>query len=299
MPQTFQQSVITEFRANAGKVGGPFEGTDLLLLTTTGARSGKPHTTPLGYVRDSRRLLVVASNLGAPLHPDWYRNLLAHPTVRVELGGEEFESLAVPAEGALRDELFARVVAEAPGYAEYQEATDRVLPVVVLELPDPDAAAPPIASLADKLVEVHTWLRGELRHVHEETEAHFAARAGHEGDGEPPAPGLGLQIRQRCLAFCQALEFHHTAEDGHMFPTMEGYHPHLRDVFDRLREEHRSIGAVQSALADLLADVAIAEPDRFRAELARMTEELTAHLAYEEEHILPLLAEVPWPPAAA
>ncbi|MGW6582717.1 nitroreductase/quinone reductase family protein [Streptomyces globisporus] len=299
MPQTFQQSVITEFRANAGKVGGPFEGADLLLLTTTGARSGKPHTTPLGYVRDGRRLLVVASNLGAPLHPDWYRNLLAHPSVRVELGGEESECLAVPAEGARRDELFARVVAEAPGYAEYQDATDRVLPVVVLEFPDPDAAAPPVTSLADKLVEVHTWLRGQLRQVHGETEAHFAARAGHRGDGEPPVPGLGLQIRQRCLAFCQALEFHHTAEDGHMFPTMAGYHPHLRDVFDRLREEHRSIGTVQSALADLLADVAIAEPDRFRTELARMSEELTAHLDYEEEHILPLLADVPWPPAAA
>ncbi|MGW4036119.1 nitroreductase/quinone reductase family protein [Streptomyces sp. NPDC004778] len=295
MPQTFQQSVIAEFRANAGKVGGPFEGTDLLLLTTTGARSGKPRTTPLGYVRDGHRLLLVASHLGAPLHPD----LLAHPSVRVELGGEEFDSLAVPAEGALRDELFARVVAEAPGYAEYQDATARVLPVVVLELPDPDAAAPPIASLADKLVEVHTWLRGQLRHVHEETEAHFAARARHEGDGEPPAPGLGLQIRQRCLAFCQALEFHHTAEDGHMLPTMDGHHPHLRDVFDRLREEHRSIGAVQSALAGLLADAAIAEPDRFRAELTRMTQELTAHLDYEEEHVLPLLAEVPWPPAAA
>ncbi|MFD5202730.1 nitroreductase/quinone reductase family protein [Streptomyces sp. NPDC058375] len=297
MPQTFQQSVIAEFRANRGKVGGPFAGSDLLLLTTTGARSGAPHTTPLGHVRDGRRLLVVASNLGAPLHPDWYHNLLARPTVTVELGDEEFESLAVPAEGARRDELFARVVAEAPGYADYQDATDRVLPVVVLELPDPDATAPAITSLADKLVEVHTWLRAQLLHVHAETEAHFAARAGHGSGGEAPAPGLGLQIRQRCLAFCQALEFHHTAEDGHMFPTMEGYHPHLGHVFDRLREEHRSIGALQSALAALLADVAVAEPDRFRAELTAMTEELTAHLDYEEEHILPLLADVPWPPA--
>ncbi|MFI1931288.1 nitroreductase/quinone reductase family protein [Streptomyces sp. NPDC020330] len=297
MPQNFQLSVIAEFRANAGKVGGPFEGSDLLLLTTTGARSGTQHTTPLGYVRDGRRLLVVASNLGAPLHPDWYHNLLARPTVRVELGDEEFETLAVPAEGARRDELFARVVAEAPGYAEYQDATDRVLPVVVLELPDPDATAPAITSLADKLVEAHTWLRGQLLHVGAETEAHFAARASHPGGGEPPAPGLGLQIRQRCLAFCQALEFHHTAEDGHLLPTMRGHHPHLVDVFDRLREEHRSIGAVQTALAALLADVALAEPDRFRAELARMTRELTAHLDYEEEHLLPLLAEVPWPPA--
>ncbi|MEU0098717.1 nitroreductase/quinone reductase family protein [Streptomyces sp. NPDC006267] len=297
MPQTFQQSVITEFRANAGKVGGPFEGSDLLLLTTTGARSGTRHTTPLGYVRDGGRLLVVASNLGAPRHPDWYRNLLARPTVQVELGDQEFESLAVPAEGTRRDELFARVVAVAPGYAEYQDATDRMLPVVVLELPDPDATPPEAASLADKLVRVHTWLRGELLHVGAETEAYFAARASHSGDGDAPAPGLGLQIRQRCLAFCQALEFHHTAEDGQMFPTMEGYHPHLRDVFDRLREEHRSIGVVQSALAALLADVTIAEPDRFRAELARMSAELNAHLDHEEEHILPLLADVPWPPA--
>lgn len=298
MPPAFQQSVIAEFRANAGKVGGPFEGSDLLLLTTTGVHSGRQHTTPLGYVRDGRRLLVVASNLGASLHPDWYRNLLARPTVQVELGTEEFESLAVPAEGARRDELFARVAAEAPGYAEYQDATDRVLPVVVLELPDPEAPVLEITSLADKLVEVHTWLRGQLRQVHTETEAHFAARAAHRGVGEPPAPGLGLQIRQRCLAFCQALEFHHTSEDGHMFPAMEGYHPHLMDVFDRLRDEHRGIAALQSALAALLADVTIAEPDRFRSELSRMTEELTAHLDYEEEHILPLLAEVPWPPVA-
>lgn len=297
MPSAFQQSVIDAFRANAGQVGGPFAGSDLLLLTTTGARTGRPHTTPLGHVRDGERLLVVGSNLGAPHHPDWYHNLLAHPSVHVELGEQQFETIAVPAEGSRRDELFARVVAEAPGYAEYQAATDRTLPVVVLELPDPRTPAPAITSLADKLTEVHTWLRGQLAQVHAETEAHFAARTvALRGAGTPPPPGLGLQIRQRCLAFCQALEFHHTAEDGHMFPAMEGYHPHLRPVFERLREEHRSIAAVQSALAALLAGVAIAEPYAFRAELARMTEQLTAHLAYEEAEILPLLADVPWPP---
>ncbi|MDQ0988525.1 hypothetical protein QFZ71_005808 [Streptomyces sp. V2I9] len=165
-----------------------------------------------------------------------------------------------------------------------------------------EEAAPAVTNLADKIVEVHTWLRDQLRHVHAETEAHFAARAarhdpGHPDAGQPPAPPLGLQIRQRCLEFCQALEFHHTAEDGHLFPTVEGYHPHLAHVFDRLREEHRSIGAVQRALSALLADVAIAEPDRFRSELTRLTEELTVHLAYEEEQLLPLLADVPWPPA--
>ncbi|MFE9015669.1 nitroreductase/quinone reductase family protein [Streptomyces cyaneofuscatus] len=297
MPSAFQQSVIDEFRANAGKVGGPFAGSDLLLLTTTGARTGRPHTTPLGHVRDGESVLVVGSNLGAPHHPDWYHNLLAHPAVQVELGDQEFETVALPAEGATRDELFARVVAEAPGYAEYQAVTDRVLPVVVLHLPDPQEPAPAITSLAGKLTEVHTWLRGQLAQVYAETEAHFAARAAHRGAGAPPSPGLGLQIRQRCLAFCQALEFHHTSEDGHMFPAMEGYHPHLRPVFDRLREEHRSIAAVQSALAALLAGVAIADPDRFRAELTRMSDQLTEHLDYEEAEILPLLADVPWPPA--
>ncbi|RLV71242.1 Hemerythrin HHE cation binding domain-containing protein [Streptomyces sp. CBMAI 2042] len=297
MPSAFQQSVIDEFRANAGRVGGPFAGSDLLLLTTTGARTGRPHTTPLGHVRDGERVLVVGSNLGAPHHPDWYHNLLAHPAVQVELGDQEFETIAVPAEGATRDELFARVVAEAPGYAEYQAATDRVLPVVVLHLPDPQEPAPAITSLAGKLTEVHIWLRGQLAQVHAETEAHFAARAAHRGAGAPPSPGLGLQIRQRCLAFCQALEFHHTSEDGHMFPAMEVYHPHLRPVFDRLREEHRSIAAAQSALAALLAGVAIADPDRFRAELTRMSDQLTEHLDYEEAEILPLLADVPWPPA--
>ncbi|MYR93722.1 MULTISPECIES: nitroreductase/quinone reductase family protein [unclassified Streptomyces] len=297
MPSAFQQSVIDEFRSNAGKVGGPFAGSGLLLLTTTGARTGKPHTTPLGHVRDGKRLLVVGSNLGAPHHPDWYHNLLARPTVQVELGEQEFQTIAVPAEGPARDELFARVVAEAPGYAEYQAATARVLPVVVLHLPDPREPAPTVTSLAGKLTEVHTWLRGQLAQVQAETEAHFATRAAHRGAGAPPPPGLGLQIRQRCLAFCQALEFHHTSEDGHVFPVMEGHHPHLRHVFGRLRDEHRSIAAVQASLAALLAGISIAEPERFRTELARMTEELTAHLDYEEAEILPLLADVPWPPA--
>lgn len=167
---------------------------------------------------------------------------------------------------------------------------------------DSEAAPPAVATLADKIVEVHTWLRDQLRHVYAETEAHIAARAAHQDAGrpdaeQPPAPPLGLQIRQRCLEFCQALRFHHTAEDGHVFPPMEGHHPHLRPVFERLRKEHQSIQAVQAALAAHLTGAALAEPDRFRAELARMTEELTAHLDYEEEHIVPLLTEVPWPPA--
>lgn len=129
----FTRQIIEEFRANGGRVGGPFEGADLVLLTTTGARSGREHTVPLGYVRDGDRLLVVGSAGGAPRHPAWYHNVLAHPGVTVERGSELFAARAVPAAGRERDRLFDLVVAAAPGYADYQRATTRTLPVVVLE----------------------------------------------------------------------------------------------------------------------------------------------------------------------
>ncbi|MET9320508.1 nitroreductase/quinone reductase family protein [Streptomyces sp. NPDC003038] len=298
MPTDFNQSVIEEFRVNKGKVGGYFEDGDLLLLTTTGAKSGKARTVPLGYVRHGDLLLIVGSNLGGPRHPDWYHNLMAHPLVRVELGAEEFEAIAVPAEGERRDRLFAHVVSAEPGYGEYQENTSRVLPVVVLESAEAaDGEGPAeVGNLADKLMEVHVWLRAQLGHVREEVEAHFAARAAHQGPGEPPAPGLGLQIRQRCLAFCQALEFHHTGEDAHVFPALEAQNPHLADAFERLRVEHRTVARLQEELSGLLADIAVADPERFRAELERMSHELTAHLDYEEESLLPILAQIPFPP---
>ncbi|MFF3248125.1 nitroreductase/quinone reductase family protein [Streptomyces sp. NPDC002870] len=302
MPTPFNQSVIDEFRANRGKVGGPFEGGDLLLLTTTGAKSGKQHTTPLGYVHDGDLLLVVGSNLGAPSHPAWYHNVLAHPLVQVEIGAESFEAIAVPAEGARRERLFAQVVRTAPGYGDYQSQTTRALPVVVLErAAEPEAGGVPreVTNLADKLIEVHTWLRAQLRHVRAEADAHFAAQAAHDGPGEPPVPGLGLQIRQHCLAFCQTLEFHHTSEDGHLFPAIATHHPHLRDALDRLRNEHQTVSRVQGELLALLADIGAADPRRFRTELDRMSQELTAHLDYEEESLLPVLAEIPWPPAPA
>lgn len=299
MPMSFNESVIEEFRANEGKVGGPFQGGDLLLLTTTGARSGAERTTPLGYVRHGDALVLVASNLGGPRHPAWYHNLLAQPVVRVEVGTRTFEALAVPAEGARRDELFAHAVRMAPGYGDYQARTSRTLPVVVLERAEPDGWEGPrdVATLADKLMEVHTWLRAQLRQVRAEADAHFRARAAHQGPGAPPPPGLGLQIRQRCLAFCQALEFHHTSEDAHLFPGITRHHPHLTDVFDRLRDEHRTVARLQGELVALLGDIATADPQRFRTELTEMSSELNAHLDYEEESILPLLAGIPWPPA--
>ncbi|WP_374684045.1 nitroreductase/quinone reductase family protein [Streptomyces sp. TBY4] len=298
---SFNQSVIDEFRANQGKVGGYFEGSDLLLLTTTGAKSGAERTAPLGYVRNGDQLLIIGSNLGGPKHPDWYHNVLAHPLVQVEIGADSFEAVAVPAEGARRDRLFAHVVASEPGYGEYQENTTRILPVVVLERSDPAPGEGPaeVRSLADKLVEVHVWLRGQLRHVGAEVDAYFEALAGYEGgdrEGAAPAPGLGLQIRQHCLAFCQTLEIHHTGEDAHMFPAMEAQNPHLKDAFERLRAEHVTVARLQQELSALLADISAADPELFRKELARMSSELNAHLDYEEEALLPLLSEIPFPP---
>lgn len=299
MPMSFQQQIIEEFRANAGKVGGPFEGSDLLLLTTTGARSGAEHTVPLGCVPHGEVPLVVASAAGADHHPAWYHNLLKHPLVRVELGDEVFTAIAVPAEGERRDRLFAHVVRAVPGYASYQAKTNRTLPVVALERDELEQGEGPaeVRNLADKLLEVHAWLRAQLRQVRVEADAYFTGRAAHQGGGAPPGPGLGLQLRQHCLAFCDALEFHHTSEDAHSFPALATQHPHLRDALEQLRAEHRTIARLQGELVALLTGLGTAVPGVFHAELDRLSTALGAHLDYEEESLLPALAEVPWPPA--
>jgi deazaflavin-dependent oxidoreductase (nitroreductase family) len=128
----YNRQIIEEFRANAGRVGGGFEGADLLLLTTTGRKSGREYTTPVMYLRDGDRLLVFASAAGAPKHPDWYENLVANPQVVVEIGDERFEATARPLEGEERDRAYAAQAARVSNFADYQEKTDRVIPVVAL-----------------------------------------------------------------------------------------------------------------------------------------------------------------------
>jgi deazaflavin-dependent oxidoreductase (nitroreductase family) len=129
----YNRAVIEEFRANGGRVGGPYEGAPLLLLTTTGARSGRPHTTPLMYLEDGDRVIVFATKAGAPTHPDWYFNLRANPVVRVELGPESFEARASEASGAEREDLFARMAEEREQFGEYAAKTTRKIPVIALE----------------------------------------------------------------------------------------------------------------------------------------------------------------------
>jgi deazaflavin-dependent oxidoreductase (nitroreductase family) len=131
-PNDWNRRIIEEFRANGGKVGGPFAGAPLLLLTTTGARTGRSHTTPVMYTDDGDRLLVYASKGGAPTNPAWYHNLVASPRVTVEVGTERFEADATVITGEERDRLYNRHAERYPGFAEYQEKTSRTIPVVAL-----------------------------------------------------------------------------------------------------------------------------------------------------------------------
>jgi len=129
----FNEKIIAEFRANGGVVGGQFAGAPLLLLTTTGAKSGQPRTMPLVYNMDSDHYVIVASKAGAPTNPDWYHNLVANPTVTLEVGTEKFQAQASVAGEPERERLYNQVATKMPGFAEYQRNTTRVIPVVVLE----------------------------------------------------------------------------------------------------------------------------------------------------------------------
>ncbi len=129
----WNRQTIEEFRANGGKVGGFWEGKPLLLLTTTGAKSGQRHTNPVMYLADGNRLLVFASKRGAPTNPDWYHNLVAHPGVTVEVGTETYEATATVLNGEDRDRFYARQAELYPQFGEYQANTSRKIPVIALE----------------------------------------------------------------------------------------------------------------------------------------------------------------------
>lgn len=137
----WNDKIIKEFRANGGE-GVGFFGDHLLLLTTRGAKSGQAHTVPLVFHRDGERLVVIASKGGAPHHPDWYHNLVAHPDAEVEVGSDRFRVHATPvAGGPERDRLYAQQVKIMHGFAEYETKTTRVIPAVLLERQEPTQLA--------------------------------------------------------------------------------------------------------------------------------------------------------------
>jgi deazaflavin-dependent oxidoreductase (nitroreductase family) len=129
----FNEKIIAEFRANGGKIGGRFEGAPLLLLHTTGAKTGRSRVKPLAYRRDDNRLVVFGTKGGAPDHPDWYYNLRANPRVTVEVDGDRFDADARVALPDERERIWRLQTQDVPVMADYQERVDRTIPVVILE----------------------------------------------------------------------------------------------------------------------------------------------------------------------
>jgi deazaflavin-dependent oxidoreductase (nitroreductase family) len=129
----FNQTIIDEFRANDGKVGGMFAGAPIVLITTKGAKSGETRVNPVvGLPQENGTIYIFASFAGAPTSPDWYHNLVAHPEVEVEFGRERYSATATPITGPARDEIFDRQKELMPQFAEYESKTTRTIPVVAL-----------------------------------------------------------------------------------------------------------------------------------------------------------------------
>ncbi|MDP9794473.1 deazaflavin-dependent oxidoreductase (nitroreductase family) [Catenuloplanes nepalensis] len=268
MSNDFNSRNIEEFRANRGRIAF-FGDARMLLLTTTGARTGRPHTVPLGYVPDETlRLLVIGSAGGGDRHPAWYHNVRANPQVTVEDGIFTYPAVAEVLTGEERDRLFARIVEAQPGYGDYQRNTKRVLPVVALRNA---SQGPPRAgnSFGETLMAIHDSFRRELALVRSEV-----AAAG---------PALGAQLRVNCLSVCGGLHIHHRGEDGGIFPAVLARSPELAPVIDRLSTEHKAIAAL---IEELEAAVRTENP---LPQVERLIDELEAHLRYEEEMLVPLL----------
>lgn len=135
-PADFNTAVVEEFRANRGVVGGPFEGRTVLLLHTTGARSGAPRLSPLVYVSVAGRMLIIAAYAGAAHDPAWAHNLRGRPRARIEVGADSYDVTARELSRDERDEVYPDVVAQAPNFAGYQARTDRVIPIFELTRAD-------------------------------------------------------------------------------------------------------------------------------------------------------------------
>ena len=128
----FNKRIIEEFRANNGIVGGQFEGANLLILHSIGAKSGEVRINPLAYFEDGESFLIVASYSGGPTNPPWFYNLVANPSAKIELGGSEYSVQAEVVDEPLRSELYNSIAGQASAFAEYQKKTTRAIPIVRL-----------------------------------------------------------------------------------------------------------------------------------------------------------------------
>jgi deazaflavin-dependent oxidoreductase (nitroreductase family) len=131
-PNDWNRKVIEEFRANEGVVGGPFENMTLLLLHTIGAKSGRSRINPVATMPDGDPYVIIASKGGGPTNPDWYYNVVANSEVNIEIGTDEFKAQADVVPEPERTELYGKMATLYPGFAEYEQKTDRVIPVITL-----------------------------------------------------------------------------------------------------------------------------------------------------------------------
>lgn len=131
--KAFNQAIVEEFRANDGKVGGQFAGAELLLLTTTGAKSGQPRLSPLAYLRIDGKLIIIGSFAGADVNPGWVHNLRTNASAHVEIGTDSFDVIAHELPPEERDAVFSKITAAAPGFADYQAKTSRIIPLFELQ----------------------------------------------------------------------------------------------------------------------------------------------------------------------
>lgn len=290
----FNQRIIAEFRANGGVVGGMFAGAPLLLLTTAGARTGKPHTNPAVYRSDGERFLVFASNAGGPRHPDWFHNLLADPQVTVEIGQLGVVTMltarAEPLRGAERDHCYAAQAERDPAFREYQAHTTRTIPVVALwplELTDPARGR----AIADQLVHHHNELRAEFARARSAIGNLLSGRTGPSAEGGAEAHH-GRALLGHCLTFCYHLRTHHLREDG-AFSAFRARFPELGTALNQLHTEHRrvaeTLAGLELALERLATNPQPAELERLRDELERLGADLEDHFRYEEAELLPRL----------
>lgn len=246
-----------------------------MLLTTTGARSGKPRTAILGYYPDtSDRVLVVGSAGGGPKHPGWYHNLLANPECTVETGLFTYTAEALVLRDAERDKTFARLAEADPGWAKYQAGTTRPIPVVALVNAMKGPPGGGTGSMADLLLKIHDAFRRELTLIRKEVLTAGATTT------------LGAQLRINCLKLCQGLHHHHSGESQGIFPAVLAEHPEAAETIDRLQAEHNTIATLLDDLQSLLTT---ATPTDLTPELDRLTTALLNHLDYEEKQLLPLL----------
>lgn len=299
---SWNEQVIKEFRENNGRVGGMFEGAPLVLLTTMGRRTGKPHTNPAVYLRDGDRYLVFASNAGGDKHPDWYLNLLDSPQVTMERGTEEgvakpFATRAVPLAGEERDRCWELMCSIDPAFRAYEEKTDRTIPVVALHVLDLSADTERTRMIGQQLTAHHRTLRAELARVRAEIDDALG-RGGDSGSDpgsvRPPGTGLTEELRRHCLTYCYGLQLHHIREDG-SFSVFEQQFPELRPAIRALREQHHVVEELLGDFEKLVNGLSGEAGDLvgLREALERTVAGLEDHFAYEERVLLPALGAAP------